>query len=70
MVNLLSWNVKGLNGPNKQEEVELPYNQERAGLIGLLETKLKRIRMDQMVESMSGGWKYIHNLEYHIMEES
>ncbi|KAG5621778.1 hypothetical protein H5410_006996 [Solanum commersonii] len=31
MVNLLSWNVRGLNSPNKQKEVKLLCNEERDG---------------------------------------
>jgi len=42
MGSLLSWNVRGLNGPNKQKEVKLLCNQEQVGLVGLLETKLKK----------------------------
>ncbi|KAH0685006.1 hypothetical protein KY289_022758 [Solanum tuberosum] len=33
MVNLLSWNVRGLNGSNKQKEVKILCNEEKAGNI-------------------------------------
>lgn len=42
MGSLLSWNVRGLNAPTKQKEVKLLYNMEEIGLVGLLETKIKK----------------------------
>lgn len=41
MDNILCWNVRGLNAPNKQNEVKLLCNKENIGLAGLLETKVK-----------------------------
>jgi len=40
MDKILSWNMRGLNGPNKQEDVKIFLQQQKAGLVGLLETKL------------------------------
>ncbi|XP_060182858.1 uncharacterized protein LOC132612786 [Lycium barbarum] len=65
MASLLSWNVRGLNGPNKQKEVKLLYIEERVGLIGLLETKIKKDKIQQVANNMFGGWNHINNLDYH-----
>lgn len=41
MDNLMCWNVRGMNAPNKQKEVKVFCNKENIGLIGLLKTKNK-----------------------------
>lgn len=55
MDNILSWNVRGLHGPNKQKEVKLLSNEERVRLIGLLETTIKRNNIGSIAEKMFGG---------------
>ncbi|XP_060183185.1 uncharacterized protein LOC132613154 [Lycium barbarum] len=57
--------AEGLNGPNKQKEVQLLCNEENVGLIGLLETKIKKDKIQQIAEKMFGGWQSINNLDYH-----
>lgn len=56
MVYILAWNVKGLNAPNKQKKVIHLCNERSVGLVGLLETKVKESRVDNIVNSMFGGW--------------
>jgi len=41
MDNIASWNMKGLNVPNKQQEVRDFYFRNKQGLIGLVEIKVK-----------------------------
>ncbi|KAK4723752.1 hypothetical protein R3W88_026531 [Solanum pinnatisectum] len=65
MISLLRWNVRGLNGPNKQNEVKLLCNKQQLGLISLLKTKIKKNSRDKIVESIFGGWNHIHNLDTH-----
>ncbi|KAH0675380.1 hypothetical protein KY285_023181 [Solanum tuberosum] len=65
MVNMLSWNVRGLNGPNKQKEVKLFCSEEHVGLVGLLETKIKSNKIDQVAAKLFGGWSYTTNLVEH-----
>ncbi|WMV41405.1 hypothetical protein MTR67_034790 [Solanum verrucosum] len=42
MDNILFWNVRGLNGPNKKKEVQLLCNGEAVGLVGLAKNKNKK----------------------------
>lgn len=63
--NGCSWNVRGLNAPNKQKEVKLLCNDEKVSLIGLIETKIKREKLDQLANHMFAGWQYISNLDDH-----
>ncbi|XP_070021780.1 uncharacterized protein [Nicotiana sylvestris] len=55
----------GIHIPNKQKEVKLLCNEERVGLVGLLETKIKSNRIEKLANNMFVGWKYLTNLEYH-----
>lgn len=55
----------GLNAPNKQKKIKLLCNEERVGLIGLLETKIKRDKIDQVMGKLFGGWQFISNLDCH-----
>lgn len=41
MDNILSWNVRVLNGLNKKEDISLVLMKHNAGLVGLLRWKLK-----------------------------
>lgn len=55
MDNLLCWNVRSVNGPNKQKEIKLLCNKDDIGLIGLLETKIKVNKVDQLPSKLFGG---------------
>lgn len=58
-------NTRGLNAPNKQKDSKLLCNEEQVGLTCLLETKIKKAKIDQVVQKIFGGWQYITNLESH-----
>lgn len=65
MVNILAWNVRGLNAPKKQKEVRLLCNEHNISLVGLLETKIKVSQIDNMINNMLDGLQDITNLEQH-----
>lgn len=65
MVNLLSWNIRGLNSPNKQKEIRLLCNEQEARLVGLLETKVKVNKIEGLANKLFGCWQYVTNLEHH-----
>ncbi|XP_070015032.1 uncharacterized protein [Nicotiana sylvestris] len=64
MVNILSWNVRGLNTPNKQKETKLLCNDEKVGMIGLLETKIKKDRIEQIAGKLFSGWQIKRYFKY------
>ena len=45
MINIMSWNVRGLNNANKQREVAHTLSIQNVGIFGLLETKIKKTRI-------------------------
>ena len=49
MDNILGWNVRGLNGPNKQKDVKTFYNINKVGLACLMETKVKSRNFSNVV---------------------
>ena len=56
-----SWNVRGLNWPNKQEELKIFLQQNKIGLIGLLETKVKLERVPHIAANIFPRWSWTHN---------
>lgn len=55
MDSLLCWNVRGLNERNIKKKIKLFCNKQDAELKGLLETKIKVNKIDQVASSMFGG---------------
>ncbi|KAJ8427987.1 hypothetical protein Cgig2_012075 [Carnegiea gigantea] len=53
MDNIIAWNVRGLNNPNKLEDIKVFLNKHEVGLVALLETKrLGRKQLDRMQEEL------------------
>jgi len=61
MTNIASWNVWGLNWPNKQEDVKLFLQLNNIGLIGLLEAKIKSQKVSKIAENIFRGWEWANN---------
>jgi len=40
MAKFLSWNVRGMNGPNKQEDIKIFLQQHQASMVGFLEIEI------------------------------
>ena len=63
MAHIASWNIRGLNWPNKQEDVKLFLQLNNIGLIGLLETKVKRQKMHNVADMIFQGWDWANNCD-------
>ena len=61
MARISSWNVRGLNWPNKDEDVKIFLREKDIGLVGLLETKVKEKNVDRIADNMFRGWRWQHN---------
>ncbi|KAJ8419799.1 hypothetical protein Cgig2_030528 [Carnegiea gigantea] len=48
MDRICSWNIRGLNWPNKQEDVKIFLHEKHIGFIGLLETKFIHCKATQL----------------------
>ncbi|KAJ8420346.1 hypothetical protein Cgig2_006389 [Carnegiea gigantea] len=56
MDSFLTWNVWGLNGLTKQEDVKCFLHKQGVPLVALLETKVRRENMNQVANKVFGGW--------------
>ena len=55
MDNIISWNIKGLNNPKKQEDLRIFFHMNKVVMMGLLETKVQRHNIDLIVERLFPG---------------
>ena len=65
MINLSSWNIRGLNQPHKQEEVRTLISSHKITLCGLNETKVRSARSSTIAKSLLPGWKFLFNYSKH-----
>ena len=61
MANIASWNIRGLNWPNKQEDVKLFLHNNSIGLVRLLETKIKLQNVQKVASNLFPSWRWMHN---------
>ena len=66
MDSIVSWNIRGLNWPNKQVDVQFFLNNRHIGMIGLLETKVKEKNVNKVAGKTFPGWVWQHNFEYNV----
>ena len=66
MDNILSWNIRGLNWPNKQEDLRSFLHINKVSLIGLMETKIKMENDNKIAARAFPGWKWENNSTPHI----
>ena len=52
MDRICSWNIRGVNWPNKQEDVKIFLHEKYIGLVGLLETKVKEKNVDLVANKL------------------
>lgn len=62
---LATWNVRGMNAVEKQREVVHFVNRNKLGLVGLIETKLKRQKLLSCHNKFFQSWKYVDNCDQH-----
>jgi len=55
MNNVISWNIRSLNWPNKQVDVHIFLQTNNVGLIGLLKTKVKIKNVEKVAAQVFPG---------------
>lgn len=60
---IATWNVRGLNASIKQRDVLDFVRKNKLGLIGLLETKLKKGSIDDLLRRYFGCWQSVDNCD-------
>lgn len=66
MDNTIFWNVRGLNKPVKQKEMNLFMHKMQVGLFGLLETRINREKVGQDSLSLC-NIRCLPPIQQHIM---
>ena len=51
MARICTWNVRGLNWPNKQEDIKLFLHEKNIGFVGLLETKVNERNVEKVAQN-------------------
>jgi len=64
MNNLVTWNIKGLNGLNKQRDLRTFGWKNKIGLAGLMETAVKSYNFGKVANSFN-GWQHSVNYNAH-----
>ncbi|KAJ8419728.1 LOW QUALITY PROTEIN: hypothetical protein Cgig2_019166 [Carnegiea gigantea] len=59
--SIANWNIRGLNWPNKQEDVKIFLHENKIGLVGLLETKIKEHNVRKVASRLFHNWEWFHN---------
>lgn len=64
------WNVRGLNKPSKMHEIKWFLHNNKLGLFGLLETRVKACNTDRISTRLGLSWEFSTNYASHPGEES
>lgn len=63
-INILTWNVKGLNGPRKQKEVRNFLQRNKIGMCCLVETKIKKENFAMVHHNLFQNWCIATNFAF------
>lgn len=60
-MNICSWNVRGLNSPNKQEDPSDFLVKHKVGIISLVETRIREKNVARIQNKIFYDWECIPN---------
>jgi exonuclease III len=66
-MNLLIWNVSGLNHPSKQKEAKSMIQRHKISLICLIETRVKENKANKVRSCIVLDWDYVFNYDQHFL---
>jgi len=61
MDNIVAWNIRGLNWPNKQADLRTFLHTNKIGMIGLMQTKIKVENDSKIAARAFPRWKWENN---------
>jgi len=61
MDKIVSWNIRGLNWPNKQEDLKSFLHINKVGMVGLMETKIKMENDSHITARAFPRWRWENN---------
>ena len=60
-----SWNVRGMNSPDKTKEVRHFLETNNISVIGLMETKIKEAKVENIFKKLGNNWNWRNNYNHH-----
>jgi exonuclease III len=66
-MNILIWNVRGLNHPSMHREVRSMIQRHKLSIICLIETRVKINKAEKVKDCIVPGWDYIFNYDQHFL---
>ena len=64
MVNLASWNIRGLNAPLKQKEIRKFIRGNSLDIVAVLETKVRESNSGIVKDSIGGDLNWVNNYNF------
>ena len=61
-INIVVWNVKGLNDFDKQKVVKKLVYEMKLDIIDIAENKVRKINFQTIFLNMFNNWQYVHNI--------
>lgn len=61
MINIASWNIRGLNSPLKQNEIKLFILDKEINIIDILEVKVRLQNFQNIKNKIFRNWDVLHN---------
>lgn len=62
-MQLVTWNIRGLNKPHKQRELKLFMKENNIRILALLKHKIKKDLAGKVIQKVAPRWKYEGNYE-------
>lgn len=59
------WNSRGLNGVDKQKEMQIILYNSKISMFGFLETRIKRVKAKRAALNLCRGWSFTTDLGAH-----
>lgn len=60
-MNIICWNVRGMNDPSRERDVHELLVEHKIGIVGLLETKVKQSNVGRIENRVNGNCRWINN---------
>lgn len=60
-MNIVTWNVRGLNKAYKQKELKVVIKENKIGLLAILEHRVVEKLETKIIQKIAQGWRWISN---------
>ncbi|XP_075101938.1 uncharacterized protein LOC142177361 [Nicotiana tabacum] len=60
-MNVVTWNVRGLNKTYKHKELRIAIKENKMGLLTVLEHRIKECKAEKIIKKIVPGWEWVSN---------